>query len=75
MTSVHAASSWAPDSLLLVLIYALIYQYIYLFKTFHKSLKLFDGKMKPLYSIYIATTNSISTVGFNLKLRFILRAY
>ena len=51
------------------------HQCVYLIKTFHKSLKLFDGKIKLLHSIYIVTTNSLLIVGFNFKLKFILRAY
>ena len=42
---------------------------IYLVKTFHKSFKPFDGKMKLLRSLYIATTNSILIMGFNFKLK------
>ena len=40
----------------------------YLVRTFHKSLKLFNDKMK----LYITTTNSISNVGFNFKAKVYL---
>ena len=50
------------------------YQCIYLVRTFHKSFKLFDGKMKLLHSIYSHHQLYINC-GFNLKLTFILMTY
>ena len=35
-------------------------------------LTLFDGKMKLLRSLYIATTNSILIIGYNLKVEVYL---
>ena len=55
-------------------IYAQITVHIYLIKTIHKSLKLFDGKME-LCALYIATTDLILIMGFNLQIKLVLRAY